>query len=140
MQWQTTLPSLVRTMITVDPKLTYIVPVVDAMVPGIKPSIAAAEAADRIKIISANASLPDMQAIATKADPEVANVGSSNERMGWAAVDQVVRILSKQPPVVESQPVRLFSTANIGSIDLKKPAGEWYGFDYKAFYRKVWGR
>jgi ribose transport system substrate-binding protein len=139
MQWQTNLPSLIRTMITVDPSLDYIVPVVDAMVPAVKPAIAAAGASDRIKIVTANASLPNMQAIAKKSDPEVANVGSSNERMGWAAVDQIARILTGQDPVVEAQPARLFTSGNIGGIDLKQPAGEWYGFDFATFYRKLWG-
>lgn len=138
MQWQN-LPALTRTMITVDPELDYIVPVVDAMAPGVKSAIVAAGAGDRIKIVTANASLPDMQAIATKTDQEVANIGASNERMGWAAVDQVARVLSGKEPVVESQPLRLFTTENIDDVDLKKPAGEWYGFDYQGFYKGLWG-
>ncbi|MGN6766601.1 MAG: hypothetical protein ACTHJY_15745, partial [Rhizobiaceae bacterium] len=139
MQWQTTLPSLVRTMVTVDPKLSYIVPSVDAMVPSIKPAIIAVGAGDHIKIVSNNASLPDMQAIATKSDQEVADIGASNERMGWATVDQIARLLSHQPAVVETQPLRLFTRDNISEVDLTKPAGTWYGFDFQSFYRKLWG-
>jgi ribose transport system substrate-binding protein len=137
-QWAN-LPSLARTMITVDPDLTYMVPVVDAMVPGIKSAIAAAGATDRIKIVTANASLPDMQAMAISADPETANIGSSNEHMGWAAIDQAARTLTGSPPVVEAQPLRLFTKDNIHDVNLDKPAGEWYGFDFKAFYRNLWG-
>lgn len=139
MQWQTTLPSLVRTLVTVDPKLSYIVPSVDAMVPSIRPAIIAVDAGDRVKIVSNNASLPDMQAIATKNDQEVANVGSSNERMGWATVDQIARLLTGQPALVEIQPLRLFSADNIAEIDLTQPAATWYGFDFRSFYRKLWG-
>ena len=101
MQWQTTLPSLVRTMVTVDPKLSYIVPSVDAMVPSVKPAVIAVGAGDKIKIVSNNASLPDMQAIATKTDQEVADIGASNERMGWATVDQIARRLGVHASTVE---------------------------------------
>jgi ribose transport system substrate-binding protein len=139
MQWQTTLPSLARTMVTVDPKLSYIVPSVDAMVPAVKPAVIAAGGGDRIKIVSNNASLPDMQAIATKKDQEVADIGASNERMGWATVDQIVRALSGQPTVVDVQPLRLFTLENIDQVQLSQPAATWYGFDFKTFYRKLWG-
>ena len=139
MQWQTTLPSLVRTMVTVDPNLSYIVPSVDAMVPSVKPAVIAVGAGDRIKIVSNNASLPDMQAMAATGDQEVANVGASNERMGWATVDQIARLLTSQPAVVEVQPLRLFTTENIKEVDLGQPAAAWYGFDFKSFYRKLWG-
>lgn len=139
MQWQTTLPALVRTMVTVDPKLSYIVPSVDAMVPSVKPAVIAVGAGDRIKIVSNNASLPDMQAIATRTDQEVANIGASNERMGWATVDQIARLLSGQQAAVAIQPMRLFTVDNIGDVDLTKPASEWYGFDFRSFYRQLWG-
>ena len=140
MQWQTTLPSLARTLVTVDPALTFIVPSVDAMVPAIKPAIIAVGAADKIKIVSNNAQLPDMQAIATKKDQEVADVGASNERMGWATVDQIARLVTGHPPATDDQPLRLFTTSNIDQIDLKQPAYTWYGpFDFKAYYRKLWG-
>lgn len=138
-QWQTTLPSLVRTLITVNPNLSYVVPSVDSMVPSIKPAIIAVGAGDRIKIISTNASLPNMQAIALKTDQEVANLGASNERMGWATVDQVARLLTEQPAVEGVEPQRLFTTDNIDGVDLTKPAATWYGFDFQSFYRKLWG-
>ena len=140
MQWQTTLPSLARTLITVDPAITFIVPSVDAMVPGIKPAIIAVGAGDKVKIVSNNAQLPDMQAIATKKDQEVADVGASNERMGWATVDQIARLLTGHPPTTDSQPLRLFTVDNIDQVNLKEPAYTWYGpFDFKAYYRKLWG-
>jgi ribose transport system substrate-binding protein len=139
-QWQTTLPLLVRTLITVDPAITFIVPSVDAMVPSIKPAILAVGAGDKIKIVSNNAQLPDMQAIATKKDQEVADVGASIERMGWATVDQIARLLTGHQPVTDDQPLRLFTTENIDEVNLKKPSYTWYGpFDFKSYYRKLWG-
>jgi ribose transport system substrate-binding protein len=140
MQWQTTLPSLVRTMLTVDPAITFIVPVVDAMVPSIKPAVIAVGAGDKVKIVSNNAQLPDMKAIATKKDQEVADVGASNERMGWATVDEVARLLTGHPAANDEQPLRLFTVQNIGEVNLTKPAYSWYGpFDFKAYYRRLWG-
>lgn len=140
MQWQTTLPSLVRTLLTVDPAIAFIVPVVDAMVPSIKPAVIAVGAGDKVKIVSNNAQLPDMKAIATKKDQEVADVGASNERMGWATVDEVARLLSGHPAATDEQPLRLFTVQNIAEVDLTKPAYTWYGpFDFKAYYRRLWG-
>ncbi|MBK5124992.1 substrate-binding domain-containing protein [Burkholderia sp. R-69980] len=138
-QWQTTLPSLVRTLITVNPKISYVVPSVDAMVPSIKPAIIAVGAGDRIKIVSTNASLPDMQAIALKTDQELADLGASNERMGWATVDQIARLLIGQPAIGNVEPQRLFTVDNINRVDLSKPAATWYGFDFQSYYRKLWG-
>ncbi|MGV1793346.1 substrate-binding domain-containing protein [Rhizobium lusitanum] len=138
-QWQTTLPSLVRTLITVNPKITYVVPSVDSMVPSIKPAIIAVGAGDRVKIVTSNASLPDMQAIALKTDQEVANLGASNERMGWATVDQIARLLTGQPAIDNVEPQRLFTVDNIDGVDLTKPATTWYGFDFRSYYRKLWG-
>ncbi len=139
MQWQTTLPSLVRTLITVDPAITFIVPSVDAMVPSVKPAIIAVGAGDTMKIVSNNAQLPDMQAIATKKDQKVADVGASNERMGWATVDQIARLLTGHPPVTDDQPLRLFTAENIDQVNLKEPAYRWYGrFDFRSYYRKLW--
>lgn len=138
-QWQTTLSSLARTMVTVDPKITYVVPIVDAMAPTVKSAIAAAGAEDRVKIASHNASLPDMQAIASKTDMEVANVGVSNERLGWATVDQIVRLKNGIEPVVEDQPFRMFTRDNIDQIDLKTEGADWFGFDYRKFYAGLWG-
>jgi ribose transport system permease protein len=140
MQWQTTLPSLVRTLLTVDPAITFIVPVVDAMVPSIKPAVIAVGAGEKVKIVSNNAQLPDMKAIATKKDQEVADVGASNERMGWATVDEVARLLTSHPAATDEQPLRLFTVQNIGEVNLSKPAYTWYGpFDFKAYYRRLWG-
>ncbi|NPT44838.1 substrate-binding domain-containing protein [Paraburkholderia sp. 1N] len=138
-QWQTTLPSLVRTLVTVNPKMSYVVASVDSMVPSIKPAIIAVGAGDRIKIVSSNASLPDMQAIALKTDTEVANLGASNERMGWATVDQVARLLIGQPAIDNVEPQRLFTIDNIGTVNLTKPAATWYGFDFQSYYLKLWG-
>jgi ABC-type sugar transport system substrate-binding protein len=138
-QWQTTLPSLVRTLVTVNPKTSYVVASVDSMVPSIKPAIIAVGAGDRIKIVSSNASLPDMQAIALKTDPEVANLGASNERMGWATVDQVTRLLTGRPAINNVEPQRLFTVDNIGGVNLSKPAATWYGFDFQSYYLKLWG-
>jgi ribose/xylose/arabinose/galactoside ABC-type transport system permease subunit/ABC-type sugar transport system substrate-binding protein len=140
MQWQTTLPSLARTLITVDPSVTFVVPSVDGMVQSIKPAIIAVGGSEKVKIVSNNASLPDMQAIATKKDLEVADVGASNERMGWATVDEIARLLTGNPPVFDDQALRLFTTENIDQVNLKDPAYTWFGpFDFKTYYRKLWG-
>lgn len=140
-QWQSGLPSLARTMATTDPEMSYMFPMVDAMIPAVKPSLVAAGMEGKVKLVSQNASLPDMKAIATDGEMEVANVGAPSEWMGWATVDQVGRLLTGTDAVENAGlPLRLFTSANISEVDLSKPEATWYGpFDFESFYTELWG-
>jgi hypothetical protein len=59
--------------------------------------------------------------------------------MGWATVDQIARALTGQSAVVDVQPLRLFTLDNIKDVPLDQTAASWYGFDFQAYYRKLWG-
>ena len=140
-QWTTGLASLTRTILTSDRNVNYMVPIVDAMVLFMKPSIIAANAQKRVRIVSQNASLQDMQSIAKGNDPEVADVGSPEQWLGWAATDQAFRLLlGKKPLPTEKIPNRTFTRANIHSVNLKLNESNWYGkFNFRAYYKKLWG-
>jgi ribose transport system substrate-binding protein len=139
-QWTTTLGSLGKSMVTSDPEMNYIFPLYDAMVISLKPALKAAGAED-VKIVSYNANLPNIEAIATKSDSEVANVGGPTEWLGWATMDQVVRLLQDEEPVADVDvPLRTFTHENIDTIDTKQPEYTWYGdFDFQSFYTDLWG-
>lgn len=140
-QWSTTLGSLGKSMVTANPKMNYIFPLYDAMVITLKPALIAAGAGDRVKIVSYNANLPDIKAIATKTDPEVANVGGPTEWLGWASMDQVARLLSGEEAVQAVKvPLRTFTRENVDDVDTSKPEYTWYGpFDFRGFYGELWG-
>jgi len=139
-QWTTTLGSLGKSMVTSDPEMNYIFPLYDAMVISLKPALAAA-GAEQVKIVSYNANLPNIEAIATKSDAEVGNVGGPTEWLGWATMDQVVRLLQDEEPVADVDvPLRTFTHENIDSIDTEQPEYTWYGeFDFQSFYTDLWG-
>ncbi len=140
-QWQTSLSSLTRTLVTKNPDMNYLVPMFDAMVLFSKPAVEAAGAADRVKIASQNASAPDMKAIAEGGDPEVADVGSPTEWLGWAAADQASRLLSGESAIPsEEVPNRTFTAKNVGDLDLDGSQAPWYGpVDFESSYQKLWG-
>jgi ribose transport system substrate-binding protein len=62
---------------------------------------------------------------------------------GWALTDEVLRMMTKSPPVNETFPSRLFTAQNIGSIEVTPAAqasGDWFGdSSYTSAFAKLWG-
>jgi ABC-type sugar transport system substrate-binding protein len=110
------------------------------MVLNMLPAVHAANAQDRVKIVSFNA-LPAILTSLGKGDVVAADVGASGQQLGWALADQVLRVLTHHRPVLNVQlPIRLFDGTNVGSINLNAPQQTWYGnVDFAAAYQKLWG-
>jgi ribose transport system substrate-binding protein len=62
---------------------------------------------------------------------------------GWALTDEVLRMMTKSPPVNETFPSRLFTEQNIGSIQVTPAAqasGDWFGnSSYTSDFARLWG-
>jgi ribose transport system substrate-binding protein len=62
---------------------------------------------------------------------------------GWALTDEILRMMTKSGPVTETVPSRLFTSQNIGSIQVTTAAqssGAWFGSNsYQAEFAKLWG-
>jgi ribose transport system substrate-binding protein len=62
---------------------------------------------------------------------------------GWALTDEILRMATKSGPATETFPSRLFTSQNIGSIQVTSAAqasGAWFGNDsYQAGFAKLWG-
>jgi ribose transport system substrate-binding protein len=62
---------------------------------------------------------------------------------GWALTDEVLRMMTKSAPVTETFPSRLFTSENIGSIQVTAAAqasGDWFGdSSYTSDFAKLWG-
>jgi len=138
-RWTSELPTLTGTLIA-DRKTEYLLPLYDGMVLHMLPAIHAANAEDRVKIVSFNA-LPAMMTSLQKGDVVVADIGTSGQQLGWALADQILRVLTHHKPVLDIRlPIRLFDAHNIGSINLSAPQQTWYGnLDFAAAYMKLWG-
>ncbi len=122
-----------------NPNLDYIVPVYDFETLSMIPALDQAGASDRVQLASFNAILPVLQNIekgAVKAD-----VGAPNIWFAFGMADQVLRVLSGAAPVADLNiPLRLFTTDNIGDIDLTAGEETWYGsVDFASEYKKLWG-
>ncbi len=138
-RWTSDLPTLTETIVR-DTSVNYLIPFYDGMVLSMLPSIHAANAQDRVKIVTFNAS-PSVMASLKNGDVVAANIGANPEQYGWAWADQTLRILSGAPPVHDVRlPIRLFTRRNIDSINLSAPQQTWYGnVDFKAGYERLWG-
>jgi ribose transport system substrate-binding protein len=62
---------------------------------------------------------------------------------GWALTDEILRLASKSAPVTETFPSRLFTSDNIGSIQVTPAAqssGDWFGdTSYQSSFKALWG-
>jgi ribose transport system substrate-binding protein len=139
-QWATRLQSVTQTAITSNPKLTYLLPLYDGMVPFMVPAVRAANAIKRVKISSFNATPAVMQQIGSSGNV-LSDVGIGSVRYGWGWADQTFRVLTGAKAVADEKlPVRLFDRSNIASLELKASTDTWYGnVDYRAAYQKLWG-
>ena len=101
-------------------------------------ALAAKAMGRNVKVVAKNA---DPNNVAFVAQGELqAEVGASSNWGGWAAVDQLVRLLAGQPPLQimeENQPEHIFVKSNApaeGVLDFQKI------YDYKGKYLELWGR
>jgi ribose transport system substrate-binding protein len=101
-------------------------------------ALAAKAMGRNVKVVAKNAD-PNNVAFVSQGELQ-AEVGASSNWGGWAAVDQMVRLLAGQQPLdimEENQPEHIFVTSNApadGVLDFQKL------YDYKGKYLELWGR
>lgn len=139
--WATKLPTVTRSDLLADPSLKYILPLYDGMTLYMNPAIAQAHASSRVRMGSFNATPVVMQTEVAKKTPLIADVGGPNQWYAVALADQVLRVLTGAKPVADEHvPLRLFTPANIKSIDVSKDEATWYGtINPICKYHALWG-
>ena len=139
--WPTKLPTVTRSVMTQNPNLQYMLPLYDGMTIYMVPAISGIHRSKPMKVASFNATPVVMQNELAKQSPLSADVGGPNQWYGVALADQTLRVLSGAKPVADEKvPLRLFTRANIGSIDVKKDESTWYGsVNPICEYHKLWG-
>jgi ribose transport system substrate-binding protein len=127
-------------LIRAKPNANYFVPDFDGEVIFMVPGVTSANAQNKVKIVSFNATPSVMQNLKSHY-VVAAETGGPNLLQGWAFADQGMRVLAGQQPLQDLNiPTRLFDASNIGSIDLSQQESEWYGVgDYRAKYKQQWG-
>lgn len=140
--WTTQITSTVSSALTAHPDINYIVPVFDTMEVFVTPAIKAANATGRVKLASFNASEAQMKEMQTGAQPTwVADGGYDGTWWGWAAMDDVYRVMLHKPALPsEAVPLRFFTRATVQSYNLGGSQDPWYGNpQYVSGFKKLWG-
>jgi ribose transport system substrate-binding protein len=100
------------------------------------PAIQQAGFGDKVKLISVLGDQQNLDFI-RKGTVQVADAAYDNEYMGYAVVDQIIRLLNKQPlfdPHGESLPFTVLDKTN-----LPAPGADWAAnFDYKSKFLALW--
>lgn len=136
------LPSAIDTALVQDPKINYMFPEFDEDAGPTIGGLQQSSHASSVKLSSATALLPDLQRI-KNGSFQYADAGNNPAFVGWAALDQLMRMMLKMAPINnELVPVRLFDQANIGSVALTTAAfqsGAWYGdTNYQQMFESLW--
>ena len=139
--WATTLATTVRSILTANPSLNYVIPLYDGITIFTNPAIQQLNLSRKVYTASFNATPVVMQNELAKPSSLVADVGGPNQWFGYALADENFRVLAGAPVVVnENIPLRLFTTANISSINVNANESTWYGtVNYTCNYDKLWG-
>lgn len=139
--WATKVPTQVQTALLKDPTINYVVPVYDGMTPFLTTGITQAGKTGAVKIVAYNGTASVLKMIQDK-NLVVAEVGEPLEWLGWANMDQVLRVLAGAAPLAsEKTPLRVFDATNIDETG--KPANQKDGYgdpnQFKDGYLTLWG-
>jgi ribose transport system substrate-binding protein len=139
-QWATGVQPAATSAVA-DPKVNVIAPVFDALDSYVLAGVSAGNATGRVKIVSYNATQTGL--VDLRNGGIIGNAGGSQTWAGWAAMDQVLRALSKKPPASDAiVPNRVFTQAMAKSLDLssKTDLDQWFGNpDYRNGFKALWG-
>ncbi len=128
----------VQSALTGDPGINYVIALYDsAEAPFAAAAIRAAGRTGKVKIATFNGT-PEIMKEVKKGDIITSDVGENLEWIGYAIVDQSMRIMGDLPPVKNARvPVRVFDKTNIASAGPKFTGG--WGNSYVSGYQKLWG-
>lgn len=103
--------------------------------------IQGAGVAGKVKVLAGSVQLDDLKAVSK--GTLAAAAGQASAFQGWVDADAVLRLVNGDELPEYTIPARLFTSENIGDIDLTDAAeasGEWYGpTSFTDEFKKVWG-
>lgn len=136
--WGTKVTPTVSSALTGDPSINYVYVQYDAMVAGAVPAVLAAGRANSVKVVSYNGSPYALKYI-QEHNVVAMDVGEDSVGIGYASMDQILRLLLHQSPVAERTPIRIWDASNVSQAGNPPQAGEGYGSAYKVGFTKLWG-
>jgi ribose transport system substrate-binding protein len=128
----------VQAALTADPNLNYVICLYDsAEAPFAEAAIRAAGRTGKVKISTFNGT-PEILKEVKSNQIVSADVGENLDWIGYAIVDQSMRIMGGLAPVKNARvPIRVFDGSNIAQAGSSYTAG--FGTAYVAGYQKLWG-
>lgn len=139
--WATKVAGTVQAALIRNPSINWVVPVFDGMTQYIAAGVKQSGANSRVKIAAYNGTASVLQMIQSK-NLVVSEVGEPTEWLGYADIDQTLRVLSGVPPLAtENTPLRMFDSTNISETGSPSVQTQGYG-DSQAMingYLKLWG-
>ena len=128
----------VQAALTADPGINYVICLYDsAEAPFAEAAIRAAGRTGKVKISTFNGT-PSVLKEVKKGDIVTMDVAENLEWIGYAIVDQSMRIMGGLPPVKNARvPVRVFDKSNISQAGSSFTSG--WGNSYIGGYQKLWG-
>jgi ribose transport system substrate-binding protein len=139
--WATKIPGTVQSALIRDRSINYVVPVFDGMTQYIAAGVTQSGASNRIHVSAYNGTASVLQMLQRK-NIVVSDAGEPTEWLGYADIDQALRILSGVSPLsTEKTPLRIFDSTNVSEAG--KPAVQTKGYgDTQSMidgYKKLWG-
>jgi ribose transport system substrate-binding protein len=131
--------TFVRTGLLTDPSTNFVYPVFDNMASFAVTGISGADKTSTVATGGFNAVVPSMEELKAGSTLQY-DIGGPNDWLSWATADNVLRVLTGNPPVIDPHiGLRLFTHDNVQNIDVTHENDlEWYGINLAQEYKKVW--
>ena len=128
----------VQTSLVNDPAINYVIPLYDSMSQWVVPAIQAAGRVGKVHIATYNGT-PFVMKMLQTGNIVSMEVGENLDWLGWASMDQIMRVLTGQKPVKdEHTALRVFTKANIDQAGTPPAVDVGYGKAYIQGYNKLW--
>jgi ribose transport system substrate-binding protein len=137
--WATKIQGTVQTALLADPAINFVIPVFDAEQQWAIPGIIAAGARSRVQSASYNGD-PAVIKNVLSGNIARATVGESADWLGYAYMDEALRMLTGAPVIRNLQtPVRVFDQSNAKQAGSPPQWNTGYGNSYVHGYLHLWG-
>ena len=137
--WATKIQSEVQSALLRVPGINYVIPFVDGMAQFTAAGITAAGKTGKVKISTFNGT-PFALKMIQDGNIVAMDAGENLDWLGWADMDQALRILVGAKPVQsEHTPLRIFDKSNVGQAGTPPKDSTGYGNAYVAKYKALWG-
>jgi ribose transport system substrate-binding protein len=140
-QWATKIGTTTQTEVTSNPALNYVFPLYDAMAQFAVPAIQLGGGITRVKVATFNGTPGILRMIQT-GDTVDMIVGENEAHLGYAAMDQAMRLMSGVEPLGSGDygiPLRIFDDSNVAETGIPPEYGVGYGRQWRDGFLKAWG-